>query len=62
MINVVVLAEIAPRFPTIEELRSALPSVVMVEDIPWLRPFWLVTRMPIIDARAEPARPFYPTS
>jgi predicted nucleic acid-binding protein len=34
VLNAVVLAEIAPRFPTIEELRSALPSMAIVEEIP----------------------------
>jgi hypothetical protein len=29
-----VLAEIAPRFPRVEELRSALPSMAIVEEIP----------------------------
>lgn len=34
VINAVVLAEIAPRFSRIEALRVALPSMVLVEDIP----------------------------
>jgi predicted nucleic acid-binding protein len=34
VLNVIVLAEIAPRFPRIEELRSALPSMVISEEIP----------------------------
>jgi predicted nucleic acid-binding protein len=34
VLNVIVLAEIAPRFPRIEELRSALPSMVISEQIP----------------------------
>jgi hypothetical protein len=34
ILNVVVLAEIAPRFSRIEILRSALPSMAIVEEIP----------------------------
>lgn len=34
VINPVVLAEIAPRFSRIEELRAALPSMATVEEIP----------------------------
>lgn len=34
VLNAVVLAEIAPRFPLLEELRAALPSMALVEDIP----------------------------
>jgi len=34
VLNAVVLAEIAPRFPDIEILRSALPSMAVVEEIP----------------------------
>ncbi|MBA2579454.1 MAG: type II toxin-antitoxin system VapC family toxin [Thermoleophilaceae bacterium] len=34
VLNAVVLAEIAPRFSRIEALRSALPSMAMVEEIP----------------------------
>jgi predicted nucleic acid-binding protein len=34
VLNAVVLAEIAPRFPRIEELRSALPSMAIIEEIP----------------------------
>lgn len=34
VLNAVVLAEIAPRFPRIEELRAALPSMAIVEEIP----------------------------
>ena len=34
VLNAVVLAEIAPRFPRIETLRAALPSMVVVEEIP----------------------------
>lgn len=34
VLNTVVLAEIAPRFPRIEELRSALPSMAVIEEIP----------------------------
>ncbi|MGH2985867.1 MAG: type II toxin-antitoxin system VapC family toxin [Solirubrobacterales bacterium] len=32
--NAVVIAEIAPRFSRIEALRSALPSMLVVEEIP----------------------------
>jgi predicted nucleic acid-binding protein len=34
VLNAVVLAEIAPRFSRIEALRSALPSMAVVEEIP----------------------------
>jgi predicted nucleic acid-binding protein len=34
VLNAVVLAEIAPRFSHIEKLRSALPSMAVVEEIP----------------------------
>jgi hypothetical protein len=34
ILNAIVLAEIAPRFPRIETLRSALPSMAIVEEIP----------------------------
>jgi predicted nucleic acid-binding protein len=34
VLNAVVLGEIAPRFPRVEELRAALPSMVLVEEIP----------------------------
>ena len=34
VLNAVVLAEIAPRFSRIEALRSALPSMAIVEEIP----------------------------
>ncbi len=34
VLNAVVLAEIAPRFPRIEELRSTLPSTATIEEIP----------------------------
>jgi predicted nucleic acid-binding protein len=34
ILNAVVLAEIAPRFERIETLRAALPSMVMIEEIP----------------------------
>jgi predicted nucleic acid-binding protein len=34
VVNAIVLAEIAPRFPRIEELRSALPSMTVIEEIP----------------------------
>jgi predicted nucleic acid-binding protein len=34
VVNAVVLAEIAPRFSRIEALRSALPSMAVIEEIP----------------------------
>jgi predicted nucleic acid-binding protein len=34
VLNAVVLAEIAPRFPLVEELRAALPSMAIIEEIP----------------------------
>jgi predicted nucleic acid-binding protein len=34
VLNAVILAEVAPRFPHIEELRTALPSMAVVEEIP----------------------------
>lgn len=34
VINAVVLAEIAPRFPRVETLKAALPSMAVVEQIP----------------------------
>jgi predicted nucleic acid-binding protein len=34
VLNAVVLAEIAPRFPRIEALKAALPSMTIVEEIP----------------------------
>lgn len=34
VVNAVVLAEIAPRFSRIEDLRSALPSMAIIEEIP----------------------------
>jgi predicted nucleic acid-binding protein len=34
VLNAVVLAEIAPRFARVEELRKALPSMAIIEEIP----------------------------
>jgi predicted nucleic acid-binding protein len=34
VLNAVVAAEITPRFPRIEELRAALPSMALIEEIP----------------------------
>jgi predicted nucleic acid-binding protein len=34
VLNAVVLAEIAPRFSRIEDLRSALPPMTVIEEIP----------------------------
>lgn len=39
VVNAVVLAEIAPRFSRIEELRGALPSMVTIEPIPFTASF-----------------------
>jgi predicted nucleic acid-binding protein len=39
VVNAVVLAEIAPRFPFVEELHAALPSMVLVEEIPFAASF-----------------------
>ena len=34
VLNPVVFAEVAPRFSRLEALRSALPSMAMIEDVP----------------------------
>lgn len=34
ILNAIVLAEIAPRFPRVEELHAALPSMAVIEEIP----------------------------
>jgi len=34
VLNAVVLAEVSPRFPRIEDLRAALPSMAVVDAIP----------------------------
>ncbi len=34
VLNAVILAEIAPRFSRVESLRSALPPMVIIEEIP----------------------------
>jgi predicted nucleic acid-binding protein len=34
VLNAVVLAEISPRFPLVEELQAALPSMAIIEEIP----------------------------
>jgi predicted nucleic acid-binding protein len=39
VVNAVVLAEIAPRFSRIEALGQALPSMVMIEPIPFTASF-----------------------
>lgn len=39
VINAIVLAEIAPRFTRVEALRSALPSMAVVEEIPFAAAF-----------------------
>ena len=39
VINAVVLAEIAPRFSRIEALRQALPSIAVIEPIPFTASF-----------------------
>lgn len=39
MLNAVVLAEVAPRFSRIEALRGALPSMCLIEEIPFAASF-----------------------
>jgi predicted nucleic acid-binding protein len=39
VVNAVVLAEIAPRFARVEALRSALPSMTLIEEIPFAAAF-----------------------
>ena len=39
VINAVVLAEIAPRFSTVEALHGALPSMATIEEIPFAASF-----------------------
>jgi predicted nucleic acid-binding protein len=39
VLNAVVVAEIAPRFSRIEALRPALPSVAVIEEIPFAAAF-----------------------
>ncbi len=39
VINAVVLAEIAPRFSTVEALHDALPSMTRIEEIPFAASF-----------------------
>lgn len=39
VLNAIVLAEIAPRFPLIEELHAALPPMVLIEEIPFAASF-----------------------
>jgi predicted nucleic acid-binding protein len=39
VINAVVLAEIAPRFSTVEALQAALPSMAAIEEIPFAASF-----------------------
>jgi predicted nucleic acid-binding protein len=39
ILNAVVLAEIAPRFERIETLRSTLPSMAVIEEIPFAAAF-----------------------
>jgi predicted nucleic acid-binding protein len=34
VLNAVILAEISPRFPRVEELSAALPSMAIIEEIP----------------------------
>ncbi|MDQ6751194.1 MAG: type II toxin-antitoxin system VapC family toxin [Actinomycetota bacterium] len=34
ILNAVILAEVAPRFSLIEDLRSALPSIAQTEEVP----------------------------
>jgi predicted nucleic acid-binding protein len=39
ILNAVVLAEIAPRFERVETLRSTLPSMAVIEEIPFAAAF-----------------------
>ncbi len=39
ILNAVVLAEIAPRFERVESLRSTLPSMAVIEEIPFAAAF-----------------------
>jgi predicted nucleic acid-binding protein len=39
VLNAIVLAEISPRFPLVEELRAALPSMAIIEEIPFAASF-----------------------
>jgi hypothetical protein len=39
ILNAVVLAEIAPRFERVETLRSTLPSMTVIEEIPFAAAF-----------------------
>lgn len=39
VLNAVVLAEIAPRFSRVETLRSVLPSMAVIEEIPFTAAF-----------------------
>lgn len=39
VVNAIVLAEVAPRFSRIEALGQALPSIVMIEPIPFAASF-----------------------
>ena len=39
ILNAVVLAEIAPRFERVETLRSTLPSMTVIEEIPFAASF-----------------------
>jgi predicted nucleic acid-binding protein len=39
VLNAVIVAEIAPRFPRIETLRSSLPTMATVEEIPMAAAF-----------------------
>jgi predicted nucleic acid-binding protein len=39
ILNAIVMAEIAPRFATIESLREAMPSMAVVEEIPSVAAF-----------------------
>jgi predicted nucleic acid-binding protein len=39
VLNAVVVAEISPRFSRLEDLRNALPSMTLLEDIPFAASF-----------------------
>ena len=62
VINAVVLAELAPRFSRIEDLRSALPSMAQIEEIPAAAAFLAGHAHTHYRRRAARARRSYPTS
>ena len=62
VLNAIVIAEIAPRFSRIEALRSALPPMATIEEIPPRRLASPGTPTPATAAPEERARPSSPTS